>query len=316
MNDNTNQEIDLIYLAKKIKAFFYYLGLQVFIFFQFILKVKYILFLIIIIGATIGFIIDKYSLKKYKTELVVIPNFNSTDYLYSEIENMDIFKKENSVLFNDIIDIEINPILDTKSFIENSENKEFLKILSENGLKFNDILKDKEILKTNKFHQISLTTKTDKHSKEIIDIILKKINSSKYYINRSKLNIENLNIGKIQLKKSIEQINIILDKLGRNTEITSKDISINNYDQLNLIIDLKRNYLDELLKIDTKLVEYKKTIYPVSISYNHISNLKFYSRLTFVLPIIFLLIFFSYSLIKIFYIKFSKISKSKNVIEN
>jgi len=315
-----NPEIDLIYLGRKIKEFFISVGLIIYNFFYFLLKKKYILIALFILGIVSGYIYEKYALVQYKTEVIVIPNFNSTDFLYSEVENFSsniIQKKKDKVFLDDIIKIEIEPIFDTKSFIDNAQNREFLKILSENGLNFEKILKDKNILKINKLHLITITTKSTKYTSEIVDLLINDLNQSKYYLDRSRLDIKNLKDTKIQLTKSIEQINLILDKLGSvGFDKAANDVNINNYDQLNLIIDLKKQYLEELVKIDTKLIESEKIIYPVNISSNNKPISKLYFNSKFVFPVVLILGFLAYSALSLFYKKYAEISRIRNERKN
>lgn len=316
VEENNNQEIDLIYLAQKIKEIFVNLGLLIFNVLRFFIKSKYILLLLIILGVISGFFYDKYAPVQYKTEVIVVPNFTSTDYLYSEIQNFSSNiprNKKEKIFLEDILKIEIEPITDIKSFIENTQNREFLKILSENGQNFEKVLKDKNILKTNKYHLITITTKTNNYTKTIVDFLLEDLNKSKYYLDRSKLSIENLKESKIQLTKSIDQINVILDKLGTNDlKKGENDVSINNYDQLDLVIDLKKEYLEELLKIDTKIIESEKIIFPVNISFNNEPISKFYLKSKFVFPIILIVAFIFYSVLTRFYKKYAKISSIRN----
>ncbi|MGV0922663.1 hypothetical protein [Empedobacter tilapiae] len=312
MQETNNQEIDLVYLAKKIKELFNRIGLSIFRFFKFLIDKKYILLILLILGVTIGYIYDKFSKSLYKTEIIVIPNFNSTEYLYSEVENFksNIPQNKKEKLFLDnIVNIEIAPIVDVKSFIENGENREFLKVLSENGEKFEQVLKNKNILKSNKVHLIILTTKSKNYTNQIVQFLLDNLNNSKYFVERQTFEIQNLKENKIQLRKSIEQINQILDRLGKEGLSSSgKELNINTYDQLNSVIDLKRSYIETILKIDTKLIESEKIIYPINISYNNELVSKIYLKTKIVFPLGLIIIFFIYSFSKHFYKKYSEIS--------
>lgn len=316
MQETNNQEIDLIYLAKKIKELFNRIGLSIFRFIKFLIDKKYILLILLAVGFTLGYVYDKYTKTAYKTEIIVIPNFNSTEYLYSEIENFKSnipqSKKEKFFLEN-IVNVEIAPIVDVKSFIENGENREFLKVLSENGEKFEQVLKNKNILKSNKIHLITLTTKSKNYTNQIVQILLDNLNNSKYFVERQTFEIQNLKENKIQLKKSIEQINQILDRLGKEGLSTSgKELNINTYDQLNSVIDLKKNYIEEISKIDTKLIEFQKIVYPINVSFNNEPVEKIYLKANIIFPLGLIIIFFLYSFLRLFYKKYSDIS---NVID-
>ncbi|WP_312311639.1 hypothetical protein [Empedobacter brevis] len=302
----------MVYLVRKIKQLFHKIGFSIFRFFKFLIDNKYILLILLALGFTLGYVYDKYTKTAYKTEIIVIPNFNSTEYLYSEIENFKSnipqSKKEKFFLDN-IVNIEIAPIVDVKSFIENGENREFLKVLSENGEKFEQVLKNKNILKSNKVHLIILTTKSKNYTNQIVQFLLDNLNNSKYFVERQTFEIENLKENKIQLKKSIEQINQILDRLGKEGLSSSgKELNINTYDQLNSVIDLKKNYINEISKIDTKLIEFQKIVYPINVSFNNEPVEKIYLKAKIIFPLGLIIIFFLYSFSRLFYKKYSDIS--------
>ena len=80
-----NQEIDLSQISKKISKGFQNLGGFIFNCIHFFIKNAVIVILLFIIGAGLGFYLDKTQ-KSYNHEIIVIPNFGSTDYLYGKVE--------------------------------------------------------------------------------------------------------------------------------------------------------------------------------------------------------------------------------------
>ena len=314
--ENNSQEIDLVYLGRKLNQLFQNIGLFFFRLLKFSIKNIVVILSLLIIGLVLGYVVDKYYRTTYKTEIFVIPNFNSIEYLYNEIENFksNIPKnKEQENYLKNIVDIEIKPIVDVKSFIDNNQNREFLKVLSDNGEKFETILKDKDILKSNKVHYIIVTTKSKENTTKIVQYLFDNLNNSKYFLERQKSEVSNLQNSKIQLTKSIDQINNILDKLGNNgTETSTKDFNINTYDQLNNVIDLKKSYVDEISKIDVKLVEAQKIIYPINVSYDNMSSPKIYLKAAILLPLFLLGLYFMGYYLKSFYKKYDRISKEEN----
>ncbi|MGL5233226.1 MAG: hypothetical protein ACRC8Z_00510 [Empedobacter falsenii] len=305
---NTNtQEIDLVYLGRQIKTFLKSISFTLYRLIKFIIEKKYILLILFAIGISLGFLYNKYSRVIYKTELIIIPNFNSNDYLYSEIENFksNIPRNKKEKLFMDnLINIEITPVMDINTYIDDSNNREFLKVLSENGEKFEQIIKNKDILKTNKLHLIIITTKSKEYTSQIVQFLMDNLNNSKYFLERQTFEIKNLKEKKIQLNKSIEQINQILDHLGKEgIGGTGKELNIYTYDQLNSVIDLKKIYLEEISKIEVKLIESEKIVYPINISYNNESEIKIYKNMIILIPVGLILIFFVFSYFNYLYRK-------------
>src|SRR5436189_5313773 len=99
MSDNSkniaeDQEIDLSQISKKICEFFENISARIFMGFLFLKRNMLIIGLLILIGVGLGFYLDKTS-KSYVSEIIVSPNFGSTDYLYSKIELLQSKISEN-----------------------------------------------------------------------------------------------------------------------------------------------------------------------------------------------------------------------------
>jgi len=143
MNTNSqDQELDLGQLSKKIGDFFQKL---IDVFFDFILFIKrniIIVAALFIIGIVLGYFLDNKT-KVYDHEVVVLPNFNSVDYLYAKINLINAKRKENDTLFLKSIGIkepkkfkliEIEPIIDVYKFIQEKEsNFELIQLMAEEG---------------------------------------------------------------------------------------------------------------------------------------------------------------------------------------
>lgn len=121
--NSQDQEIDLGQVFKKIGNFFKSLIDKLFDVILFIKKNIIILAILFIIGAAIGFYLDKTN-KRYNNEVIVAPNFSSVDYLYSKIELLEAKRKENDTVFfkelgfknvKELGLIKIEPVLDVFS---------------------------------------------------------------------------------------------------------------------------------------------------------------------------------------------------------
>ena len=275
--DNTqetnNQEIDLVYLAQKIKELFLSFCFFIVRFLKFLYKNKIIICLLVVIGLVLGYYLDSKVKKEFKTEVVVVPNFESVDLLYTEVENFKTNLKTNSqknTYLKEILNLEIKPIENINNVLQERENLEIFKVLSESGQDLSKILTNDQIKKSYKYHLITINTSSDKNTQQIINFLLNTINNKSYYLNRSKLAIANQQEAKVQTEKTINQINQILENLGSGSlSGVGKDLSINNYDQLSNVIELKNYYIKELSKINTRLIEYQSAIYPIDISFNN-----------------------------------------------
>ena len=123
------------------------------------IKNNFIIILILfVLGSGLGSFIDKYNYT-YDNQIIVTPNLSSVDYLYNKIDLLSSKLKENDKVFfksigvnSEIISsIEIEPIIDVYSFIndskpvvnvQNTQNFELVKLLSESG-DINKVIKHK-----------------------------------------------------------------------------------------------------------------------------------------------------------------------------
>ena len=78
--NSDNQEIDLTQIAQNVNGIFESLLNRVFRFILFIKRNIVVLTALFIVGAVIGFYLDK-KIKSYNNQIIVSPNFGSTDYL-------------------------------------------------------------------------------------------------------------------------------------------------------------------------------------------------------------------------------------------
>jgi hypothetical protein len=141
--NNDNQEIDLSLVSKKIGSIFENLFTQIFKGFLFFKRNILWVGILFVLGAGLGFYLDKTS-KSYDNQLIVIPNFGSTDYLYAKIDLINSKIEEGDTVFlknvlqlkepRTIKKIEIKPITDVYKFIDNkAQNFELIKLMAEDG---------------------------------------------------------------------------------------------------------------------------------------------------------------------------------------
>lgn len=315
--ENNSQEIDLIFLAKKIKKFFLSIGFSILRLINFIIRKKVIVIILFILGISLGVYFDKKSKNNFKTEVVVVPNFDSVDLLYSEVENFKSNLNSNKSKYdflNDVVDLRIESIENINSILTDKDNLEIFKVLTSNGQDLSKILKNEEFKKNYKYHLITLKTNSSANSQKIIDFLLNTINSKPYYKQRSALAIKNQTNAKQQAEKSIEQINKILENLGNGSvSVVGKDLNINSYDQLSNVIEMKDYYMKKLAEINTKLIEYKSTIYPVNTSFNNKIHQKIYEKMVVVLPLFLIGFYLFLSYIKYLYVKYNNLYQKTKI---
>lgn len=129
--NTSSDEIDLGQLLKLIGNGFKKVG-NVFLYaFLYLKKNMLILIGLVVVGVLIGFLLTKIVDKKLKTETIVRPNFESKDYVYDVIDEIQaniyakdtVFFSQMGIDINDLdgFKIEIAPITDPEEAKEDAE---------------------------------------------------------------------------------------------------------------------------------------------------------------------------------------------------
>ena len=125
-NDAIDEEVDLSVVLKGIRNFLKQILLSIFSVFHFFNKHKFVLIGLIVLGGILGYFYEKNTPKTYTNDMLVSPNFGSSDYLYSKIEALNKKVSIGDSLFlkevfgdhqNKVKSIEIKPVIDIYNFV-------------------------------------------------------------------------------------------------------------------------------------------------------------------------------------------------------
>jgi len=295
-NNSENQEIDLSQISTKIGN-----GIQNFIFscIHFFVKNAIVIISLLIVGAGLGFLLDKYG-KTYEHQIIVMPNFQSTDYLYGKIELINSKIKEGDTVFlkkmgfkypKNIHKIKIEPVIDPYLFVRfEDKNFELLKLIAEDS-DMTKVFKDNITSKNYMYHMISFSTKGKVTNENTIGPLLASLNDNDYFKVIQKKVIENVTL-KIQLNdETLSQINGILNSFsntanGQNAK-NDKLIYYNENTQLNEVLETKDRLIKEQGNRKIELLNYQSLIKEISI----ISNMKDKTSNILILPIVFVFLY-------------------------
>lgn len=313
-SNSQDQEIDLGRVISKIGNFFTSILDRFFDFFLFVKRNIIVLSILFIIGAGLGFYLDKND-KNYNHTIIVTPNFGSIDYLYNTIQLINSKKKENDTLFfkeigvsnvKDFNSINIEPIIDVFTFITNKpENFELIKLMAEDG-DLEKIIKNDVTSKNYPFHLIKVNTNTIVAYKSTIEPILNYLNNSDYFNKLKEQNLENLRNRILANDVTINQINTILAEFSNTTTSNQKSdklIYYNENNQLNEIIKNKKELIYEKGQIQLNLISSDKIIKDIGVTLNIKNNKGLHNKMKLILPILFIFIFLLFSLLKDYYKK-------------
>jgi len=293
------REVDLSMISKKISSSID--GLNNFIFraIQFVLKHIVILGVLFVLGAGIGIYLDKVS-KSYDNQIIVRPNFGSTDYLYSRIELIDSKIKDNDTVFlkklgiadpSKLVKISIKPIIDVYQFVNSNSEQNFqmLKLMAEDS-DIKKIVEDNTTSKNYKYHLISFTTKKKTSYEKTIAPLLNFFNNNEFFRKIQKENVNNVHIKIKANDVIISQIDNFLNTFG-DSNMKSDKLVYYNETQLNDVIETKDKLINEQGYLRIELVSLDKIVKQVNIVLNSENKEAVNGKIKLILPIIFILIY-------------------------
>jgi hypothetical protein len=312
-NNQEDQEIDLMQISKKIGSFFQNINTFLFNCIQFFVKNAIVISILLVIGVGLGFYLD-VTKKIYNHQIIVTPNFESTDYLYSKIDLIESKIKERDTVFlkeivgikrpKEIIKIEIKPITDVYKFIENkAENFELIKLMAEGG-DIKKILEDNLTSKNYTLHTITFKTKKQIHNTGTVQPILNYLNETDYYKKIQKETVNNIQVKMIQNDTIISQINGVLNgfsSMVNGAQKSDKLVYYNENTQLNDVIKTKEILINEQGIHRVELVGLDKIVKDNSTTLNIENTSSVNGKLKLVFPVLFLLSFILISLFSNYY---------------
>lgn len=253
-----NQEIDLFQFMDKIKASLHHTGYLFYKFLLFLWKHIIQVAIVIAIGIGLGWYWDSQTPPRYKHEVIVAPNFGSTEYLYNEVENY-------SSGTDGILSVEIEPVIDIYSFVkERWNNVDVLKQLKEYDVDFTKYKPDSHLEKFFRYQLLTVTTDKKDDGGEIIKSFLSEINNDEYLKERQK--IEKINIANLiqNHENAVKSIDKILNNLGERTSGSTPALSIEAYTDLNNLVSLKKSTAEEINSLKIIQMEQSEIVYEAS----------------------------------------------------
>lgn len=325
---NDDQEIDLSQISKKIGGFFDQLATSIFKGILFIKKNIVTFIILFVVGAGIGYFLDSTS-KSYNHQIIISPNFGSTDYLYSKVNLISSKIKQNDTLFlksigienpKNITNISISPINDIYNFVndksnsvgnaQNSQNFELLKLLAEDG-DINKVIKDSLTSKNFSQHRIIIASKGFVTKKNTLDPIMAYLNNNAFYSDYKKTYLSNT-VAKIKEDQVvINQIDELLKafSFSANSQKNDKLVYYNENTQLNDIIKTKTDLVSEIGYLKTQMIGLNKVILDKS-SVVNIKNTKgIGNKMKLILPVLLIFGYIGWTIFMAFYKKQAALNK-------
>ena len=328
MKEQKSDEIDLTNLFSVFKEKIKDSIVLLFDLIDYLLKKWILITTLILLGLIIGYVTQNNYNHNKKASVLLRINFDTVDYVYSEIDliNEKVTEKD-SLFFSEmglkgdsiqIKQIEITPIVRFKEIIERyKENDRKLEGLLK-SLEFND--DDVESYETFKseyyFHTLNFTLSYNA-TQETIEKIIEYLNNNIILTDIKNSSIRDIKSQIANNSTSIKQIDNVINAYKTNESLTSPSDQIFVVDKNFNMSEMfeKKIELQELNAELNKILVYSKDIVVVVNKPKIIEeNTKFSSNRIVFFPSLFVFIFLLFSFLKYTYIYLREIANSKKQI--
>lgn len=317
---NQQDEIDLGYIIGKISGMFRSFVRLIFMMIAFFIKYIVVVVILIVIGVALGYFADKNKKEVYKNELIVIPNFESAQYLYdkvdaltSKISDRDTVFLQNKLGSNykKLISLEAEPIIDLFGLTNGNRDRiEMFKALTEKK-DIDDYIEDPQTFQYYKYHRIIVKVDGKSYSEEIVKELLQYLNDTQFFTKYMDAGQQNTKFRITSYEKTISQIDTILKStalLGKND--ASPSVMVNDNSQLNDLIESKERLLFNLLTLQKQQVDEQNVIEVSAINYDILDKSGFQLSNKVKYPVLLLLLFSGFFFLKYLYNKMKHIAET------
>ncbi|WP_298505553.1 hypothetical protein [uncultured Maribacter sp.] len=317
--NTSSDEIDLGQLFELVKIGLnkiFLILLRVFLYFK---KNILILIALALIGVGIGYGLSQISEVTKKTEVIVKPNFESKDYLYgivselqSKVKGKDsIFYHSLGININEIkgFKIEILPVQEANVKTDLEKSLKYLEYLGslkdDNSIK--EVIKNEVLASSYVNHKISFYYKDQKLGQDAAKKIMTFINDNDYFRELKEIYLQNSQSRIKENEALIQQIDVLItnysNALGNKSDDNEKGegmVLLGGEEGLNIpqLLNLKNNLIEGTASNKLLKREYRETIKVLSFGGPQLVKKEFFKEKLTVIPMILISLFFGFSLIK------------------
>lgn len=319
-NTNQSEEIDFGYLFRKINDLFKKGVKLLFEIISFFLKFKLITVSILIFLIVYGYYTDKTRLRVFENKVILIPNFESVDYLYNQAQSLNQKRNSQDTIFlNSVFNerykhfkgVEIEPFVDIYDFVSSSrENVEIFKVFAQNN-DISEYIQDLTNSKYYKYHLLTFKSSGKANSEEIKDSIINYLNSNIHFNDYKNIFQNNTAFSIQENQNMIHQIDSIIAasyKLSLNN-VPNQSIFMNDNSNLNGLIHTKKMLVEDRLTLLMRQNDERNIIKEVSSSFNLTKDEGFVIPYTIKYPLFYLIIFSGLFIIYKSFVNLKKIAE-------
>lgn len=319
---NTPQSSDEIDLGKLFKLMrkgfdrFFRVFLRIFLYLK---RKAFLLIGLVLIGLVIGFFLNISVDKKLKTEVIVKPNFESKDYLYDVIGEIQANIVAKDAEFLNKIGIDIDDLRGFEVSIEPIEKANEDQKQTEDDNTYLEILqnfKDQEFVsevirseildKTVLTHRITFLHKNPFNGQQVVGKILDYINANPYFVEMRTVYENNAGDRIAKNKELIEQIDNLIENYTQQlmkSDADARQESTIVFDtekglDVTSLLSLKNGLIKQIGDKQIELVQQKDAVNIINLGKTQEVKNQFLNKSLFLLPLVFLGLFFLWALLK------------------
>lgn len=318
MDNQTNfndQELNLSDIKQRVNSAVDQVGWSVFRAMRFIRRNILALAGLFIVGVGLGIYLDLKS-KTYDNQVMVIPNFNSADYLYAQIDLLESKIKQGDTVFlkkagfehpKKLVSIKIEPVTDIFPMIQREEsNIELFKLLAENG-DIKKTIEDPTTSRNYRYHNITVVSRSKSSDENLLQPLLKFLNGNQYFTIIRDQYQKNIRTRIIENERTIAQINGVLNMFATYDNSVGKGSNMVYYNnQLNDVIKSKDELVEQTGNLRIELESSNAVIKKSSRVLNLENRDSVSGKIKLILPLVLILLFILVKLTVRFYKKYSE----------
>ncbi|MEZ4859416.1 MAG: hypothetical protein R2781_11465 [Flavobacteriaceae bacterium] len=321
MTSNKTEEIDLLYLFRKIRSIYTNWLLNLY---RFIVRFWYVIILVLVSGYLLGLYLEKTLEKTKETQILVQINFDAVDYVYDAVGQLkkkinegdgtalSELKEDFDNLFN-VMNIEIEPIPDVRDLDNDMDpNNRNVDTFLEKSKYEDDLLLSEMFVSQYKLHRITLTTASATNPK-IVYTILKYLNNNAKFNEIREVGVKNLKNEIAESQQSISEIDSVMiaygTVLGDQNKTGSVYVNTSSNVNMHFLIQEKTNLVHSLQKLETDLIRCQDGIVSLVNKPMLQKKASFLNRTSLLMPIIFFFFFSAIVYVVHLFRKLAKIDK-------
>ncbi len=321
MAQGNTDEIDLGIVFSKIKELGNNFLIGIYNAIQFVFKHWWKLLILLIIGGTIGYFLEKKNDPNKETTLIVQNNFNSSNYVYEAIDQLNKKIKEGDTVYlknagfrTDTIvlrEVLIEPVVNINELLNMSRDTyRPLETFLENASFEDEILMSEMFYSEYLIHKIYIKT-SSYGTQNDINLVIDFLNNNEVFNKIKKVVVKETEDRVIGYKETVKKVDAILESQS-NLDNNSSQLVVSNgadFTDFYQLINQKNNSVNQIIKLETELVKYGNIVTVINNpSLTKVKKLLSNQKINFALLFVFLYLFFF--MIKNMYTSIKKLSEN------